>query len=182
MTPRKASMAEALKPPEIRPPTMWEARTASGIRSQSPALAKAPHRNDAGQKQQGDFEMRAFNIRLITTALVVMAAMTGAAVARTNDGLYRWIDIVNVGDQPIWHVQITDVGDRGYGRDLLGDDIILVGDSVRVEPDRDRGYCKFDALFTLFTFADGTEVMLWDVNLCEATKIFVDENVSPIVA
>ena len=123
--------------------------------------------------------MRAFNIRLMTTALVVMAAMTGAAVARSDDGLYRWIDVVNVGDQPIWYVQISDVGDGHYGRDLLGDQMILVGDTIRLEPDRDRGYCKFDALFT---FADGTEVMLWDVNLCEATKIFVDESGTPIVA
>ncbi|MDW9854085.1 hypothetical protein GOB46_16040 [Sinorhizobium meliloti] len=41
-----------------------------------------------------------------------------------------------------------------------------------VEPLDDEGYCFFDVLIE---YADGSEVALWEVDLCTATSVAVDE-------
>jgi hypothetical protein len=49
---------------------------------------------------------------------------------------------------------------------------------MRVEPDVNNGYCRFDVLVTYET---GAELRLWGVNLCETTRIYASEwNISYI--
>ena len=49
--------------------------------------------------------------------------------------------------------------------------MIPAGYQMRVEPECNDGYCRFDVLITYET---GEEVTLWGVNLCEATTIYTD--------
>lgn len=104
-----------------------------------------------------------------TIAAVAVAA--GLFAANTASAFERWVDVVNNGSSAIYSVYITNVDDRSYGRDLLGEYMIPAGYEMRVEPDINNGYCRFDVLVTYET---GQEVTLWGVNLCEATTIRTD--------
>jgi hypothetical protein len=91
-----------------------------------------------------------------------------------DDGLQRWVDIVNHADQPIYYVQISDIDDPYYGPDILGPETIIEAHTAyRVEPPAHNGYCRFDILLT---YQDGSEIAIHDVNLCEATDIAAWDN------
>ncbi len=104
---------------------------------------------------------------MIAAAIVV----AGTFAANAASAFERWVDVVNSGSSAIYSIYITNVDDRSYGRDLLGNYTIPAGYEMRVEPDLDNGYCRFDVLITYET---GEEVTLWGVNLCEATTIHTD--------
>jgi hypothetical protein len=97
-----------------------------------------------------------------------------------DDGLQRWVDIVNHADQAIYYVRISNIDDPYYGEDVLGADTIIEPHTAfRVEPPAHNGYCRFDILLT---YQDGTELAVRDVNLCEATDIAAWDNGSFDVA
>lgn len=110
--------------------------------------------------------MTLFRNTIAAAAVVASIFATSAASAYE-----RWVDVVNSGHAAIYSIFITNVDDRRYGRDLLGDYTIPAGYQARVEPDVSNGYCRFDVLITYET---GVEVRLWNVNLCEATTIDTD--------
>ena len=108
---------------------------------------------------------------LFRNTIAAVAVAAGLFAANTASAFERWVDIVNNGSASIYSVHITNVDDRSYGRDLLGDYTIPAGYEMRVEPDVNNGYCRFDVLVTYET---GAEVTMWGVNLCEATTIYTD--------
>ncbi len=117
--------------------------------------------------------MRGFAALLVAIAISATGAFTSQAFARSNDGYERWVDIVNMSDLAIEQVRISNIDEDYYGPDLLRNTVIYGYDEARVEPRRPDGYCRFDALIT---YEDGTQVQVWNVNLCEATTIRVDDN------
>jgi hypothetical protein len=110
-------------------------------------------------------------MNLFRTTIAAMTVATGLVAANAASAYERWIDVVNLGDTPIAEVRISHVDDPNYGRDLTGRYVIPVGDVMRVEPDINNGYCRFDILIE---FVGGEEVTLWRVNLCEATTLYTD--------
>jgi hypothetical protein len=81
----------------------------------------------------------------------------------------RWFDLVNNSSHAIVAVRATNVDDpRFHGRDLLGQYAIAPGESMRIEPVRPRGYCRFDLELT---FDNGDRQAIWNVNLCEASQV-----------
>jgi hypothetical protein len=108
---------------------------------------------------------------LFRNTIAAVAVTAGLFAANTAFAFERWVDIVNNGSASIYSVHITNVDDRSYGRDLLGDYMIPAGYEMRIEPDINNGYCRFDVLVTYET---GHEVTMWGVNLCEATTIYTD--------
>jgi len=108
---------------------------------------------------------------LIRNTIAAVAVAAGLFAANTASALERWVDIVNNGYSAIYSVHITNVDDRRYGRDLLGNYTIPAGYQQRVEPDYNNGYCRFDVLVTYET---GEEVAMWGINLCEVTTIYTD--------
>ena len=108
---------------------------------------------------------------LFRNTIAAVALTAGLVAANAAAAFERWVDIVNSGNVAIYSVHITNVDDRSYGRDLLGGYVIPAGYEMRVEPDANAGYCRFDLLITYET---GQELKLWGVNLCEATRINTD--------
>jgi hypothetical protein len=106
---------------------------------------------------------------LFAAGLVLATALSANAAF----AFQRWVDIVNEGASAIYSVHITHVDDRRFGRDLLGNYMIPAGYEMRVEPDINNGYCRFDVRITYET---GYELTLWGVNLCEVTTILADEH------
>ena len=58
---------------------------------------------------------------LFRTTIAAVAVAAGLFAANTASAFERWVDIVNTGNSAIYSVHITNVDDRSYGRDLLGD-------------------------------------------------------------
>ena len=108
---------------------------------------------------------------LFRNTLAAAAILAGTFAANTASAYERWIDVVNSGNAAIYSVYISNVDDRSYGRDLLGNSMIPAGYQARVQPDVTNGYCRFDVLVTYET---GEKITLWGVNLCEATTINTD--------
>lgn len=103
-------------------------------------------------------------------ALAVALSVTNAAHA---DEYERWIEVQNYGSNEIIDIRITDIGEDSWGYNLLFEDYIGAGEDMYVEPfDYDNGDCLFDVLIE---YADGSEVTLWEVDLCSAMSVAVDE-------
>ena len=102
----------------------------------------------------------------------VLAALTMFPTAPDARAEARWVDIVNQTERPILTVHVSHVDRSGFGDDdLLGPHLIPVGGTHRVTPRSHEGYCRFDVLIT---YMDGSDDVMWDVNLCRATEIVVD--------
>ena len=108
---------------------------------------------------------------MFRSTIAAVAVTAGLFAANTASAFERWVDVVNNGGSAIYSVYITNVDDRSYGRDLLGNYMIPAGYQQRLEPDYNNGYCRFDVLITYET---GHEVAMWGVNLCEMTTIYTD--------
>ena len=120
--------------------------------------------------------MTAFRTLAVAAALVAGALTSSTAFAgqRHQDDYERWVDIVNDSDLAIFHVNISNVEVTTWGRDLLAsDEVIMGGDTQRLEPRRPNGYCRFDVRVT---YEDDTEVQVRNVNLCKATAIVVGDD------
>ena len=110
-----------------------------------------------------------------TKAVNVIAAAAiaaGTLFSAPASAYERWIDIQNVGDSEIVSIQISNVDVGNWRGNLIGGSYIEAGDTMRVEPRRPQGYCRFDMKVK---YADGESVIVWDVNLCEETDIAFDE-------
>lgn len=100
-----------------------------------------------------------------------LTALFAAGPVLAQDGLQRWIDVVNRSGVTIERFYATDVGTNSWGADLFGDGVLPPGRQVRVEPTRGqqrRGFCRFDIKVV---FRNGAEVERRGINLCEATQI-----------
>lgn len=104
------------------------------------------------------------------SALVVAASLFSAGTASAHQ---RWVDINNVGSSEIVGVYISNIDKQIWGRNLLGSHYIDVGYERTVDPRRPEGYCRFDVLIQ---FADDSQIIAWDQNLCELTDLVVSES------
>ncbi len=118
-------------------------------------------------------------VKAASLALAVALSVTTAARAVEYE---RWIEIQNYGSNEIIDIRITHVCEDSWGYNLLIDDYIGAGEDRFVEPlyyyegdcllDYDEEDCLFDVLIE---YADQSEVALWEVNLCKAPSVAVDE-------
>ena len=82
----------------------------------------------------------------------------------------RWIDVYNDARDDVFYVYMRHRDTRRWGPDLLGQDIIVTGDTLRVEPINDEGYC----IFTMrVEFEDGDVLTSEPFNACTATDAVV---------
>jgi hypothetical protein len=105
--------------------------------------------------------------KLISTTLV---AVLGLGVAEASaDDLSREFLLVNHSNHTITEVLASNIGDQSFGPvDLLGSETIGPHESLRIAPFNDEGWCRFDIRMT---FSNGLQQDVYDVNLCEATRV-----------
>lgn len=94
---------------------------------------------------------------LAVLPIVAFAAMP--AQAKEN----RVIEIINNTRHTMTHFYASNVGTNNWEEDILGRDTLPSGESVYVNIDDGRGWCKFD-LFA--KFKDGYEARKNNVNVC----------------
>jgi hypothetical protein len=108
-------------------------------------------------------------VKAASLALAVGLGVTSVAHA---DEYERWIFVYNSGSSEIVDIRMISVYDPVLSPNLLFGAYIGAGEDMIVEPLDDEGYCFFDVLIE---YADGSEVALWEVDLCTATSVTVDE-------
>ena len=101
--------------------------------------------------------------RLLLSALIIFAALP-AAPAFAQDGLDRRVVIINETNESIFFLYGSNQGEPGWQEDILGDDVLSAGDTVRVDFDDGTGYCVFDFKVE---FEGGREQTDFGINVCE---------------
>ena len=91
--------------------------------------------------------------------LGVLEAVTGSPASAFD----RRIELTNNTRTAIVEIQIAQVGTGRWERDLLGDEILLPAQSVLVDIDHAKGYCRFD-IKTVFD--DGSSSIRRDIDIC----------------
>ncbi len=102
---------------------------------------------------------------LIGAAVLAMAAT--AAYAQEN----RNVDVHNDTGVTLTHLYSTNSGQADWGGDILGASVIESGESVTVDFDDGTDACLYDVKAR---FADGDEMELRQINVCQATDITFD--------
>lgn len=108
---------------------------------------------------------------LLATVVIgagIVFSSTGIAAA-TGDRSF-WLS--NEGRGDIYSLRISPSDGTEFSIDLLGDEVVEAGDDAYlIEPRGFRRTCVFDIEITK---ANGFEIMLWEVDLCEVSDVVVD--------
>ena len=113
------------------------------------------------------------NIRTVCTGLFLALSVSLAlpvAAADSRDNLNRHLTIRNRSGQTVMEMHVTNVGNTRWGRDELGDDVILDGDNDEWNIDDGSGYCRYDFKFVL---EDGTARFKYNYNVCAQSYLTV---------
>ncbi len=79
------------------------------------------------------------------------------------------VNLVNAGNRPIIEVRIASSSDRAWGPDLLGENVVAEGASIRLKPDAAKG-CRFDVLVR---FDGGETDERHDLDFCVIAELTV---------
>ncbi len=82
----------------------------------------------------------------------------------------RRIELTNNTRMAIVEIQIAQVGTGRWEQDLLGYEILLPAQSVSVDIDHRKGYCRFD-IKTVFD--DGSSSIRRDIDICALERFAV---------
>ncbi len=102
-------------------------------------------------------------MKLKSLAALLMVVFATSLYAGKQD-----VTVVNKVKKSIHHIYISEAKSDDWEEDVLGDDVLDPGESVKVTFDNSHKACKWDfkAVDT-----DGKEYMLMGVNLCEVATI-----------
>jgi len=98
--------------------------------------------------------------------LAVLQTATGPPASAFE----RRIELTNKTRFTIIEVEVARVGTGRWERDLLGDDILLPAQSVLVDIDDGKGYCRFDFKTV---FDDGTSLIRRDIDVCAVERFAI---------
>jgi hypothetical protein len=79
----------------------------------------------------------------------------------------RHVQINNKTSYDIVEFYASNTGTSDWEEDILGSDVLAAGQSVMIDIDDGRGYCKFDFMAV---FEDGDQVVSQDNNVCELAE------------
>lgn len=94
-------------------------------------------------------------------ALTAVLALLASDPAAAED---RRVKVINETSYTVVEFYGSNAGSRSWEEDVLGEDVLLPGQSVIVNFDDGSGYCRFDFLAR---FEDGDEVEKHDIDVCE---------------
>ena len=107
-----------------------------------------------------------------STALAFLIGCTSLIGHANADSYSRRIVLVNHTFDVITNFYASNVGTNDWQEDILGNSVLLPGDSVRINLDDGTGYCRYD--FMTVTEA-GAVIVRPNVNVCElASYALVD--------
>ena len=105
--------------------------------------------------------LRFFSPVRLLVALAVVGLASGPVFA-----LDRTVTVTNDTSTPMIDFYASNSGSDDWEEDILGVDVLDVGQAVDITVDDGSGYCKFDFKAT---FSDGAEAVKHNVNVCEVS-------------
>lgn len=99
-------------------------------------------------------------------------AVTGPAQAKCSDGKNRRVTIINDTSYTIVRLYGSNVGEKSWQEDVLGDSVIKPGGRVTVNFDDGTCYCQFDLKAE---FNDDTETVRNGFNVCTSESWRIHE-------
>jgi hypothetical protein len=94
------------------------------------------------------------------------------AFAQSRDGYNRWVWIINDTSVILTHFYASNVSQRGWGRDILGREVLYPGERVEILIDDGTGYCMYD-FRAIFDY--DTPVEFFGFNACEQAAWTIHE-------
>ena len=107
-----------------------------------------------------------FARRAFLTAAVAAVAI-GTMGFQSNDGQDRRVRIINATGVTMTHFYASNSGQDDWQEDILGEDVLRSGASVRINIDDGTGACLYDFKAR---FSDGDELVRNRINVCEITE------------
>ncbi len=104
---------------------------------------------------------RLIRIAVAAAAVLVVPVTLGSTQAFALD---RHIMLINDSHETIKEFYASNVGSDSWEEDILGRDVLLPGQSVRINLDDGSGYCKFD--FKTVT-ESGAAIIRRGINVCQ---------------
>ena len=102
--------------------------------------------------------------RFLLLSVVAVTALAGTNAALAAD---RKVKIINKTKTPIYGFYASRTNITDWEEDILGDNVIMPGESWTVDIDDGTGACKFDFKGE---FADGDEVVKNNVDVCRISE------------
>jgi hypothetical protein len=101
----------------------------------------------------------------MTVAGLALAFLAAGVV--NASAMDRHVQINNKTSYDIVEFYASNTGTSDWEEDILGSDVLAAGQSVMIDIDDGRGYCKFDFMAV---FEDGDQVVSQDNNVCELAE------------
>ncbi|MFT0851640.1 hypothetical protein VRY85_12775 [Achromobacter sp. F4_2707] len=95
---------------------------------------------------------------------IAVAALAGTNVALAAD---RHVTVINKTKTALFAFYASRTSSNDWEEDILGDDVIMPGESIRINIDDGSGACKFDFKGE---FEDGDEVVKKNVDVCTVSE------------
>ena len=109
---------------------------------------------------------KAFARRAVLAAAISAVAF-GTMGFQSNDGQDRRVRIINATGVTMTHFYASNSGENDWQEDILGQDVLASGQSVRINIDDGSGACVYDFKAR---FADGDELERYRINVCQITE------------
>ncbi|MEF2552931.1 hypothetical protein VQ042_16440 [Aurantimonas sp. A2-1-M11] len=100
--------------------------------------------------------------RILPAAIGALCLVAAPALAQNRD-----VTVTNATSTAMIEFYASNTGTNDWEEDILGEDVLEIGESVLVTVDDGTGYCMFDFRAT---FSDGASATKTDVNVCEVSE------------
>ena len=105
--------------------------------------------------------------RRAVLAVAISAVAFGTMGFQSNDGNDRRVRIINVTGVTMTHFYASNSGENDWQEDILGQDVLANGASVRINIDDGSGACIYDFRAR---FADGDVLERYRINVCQISE------------
>lgn len=107
--------------------------------------------------------------RFLLMSVIAVTALAGTNAALAAD---RKVKVINKTKTPIFAFYASRTSTSDWEEDILGDDVIMPGESLLIDIDDGTGACKFDFKGE---FEDGDEVVKKNVDVCKVGEFSFTE-------
>lgn len=105
--------------------------------------------------------------RRAVLAAAISAVALGTMGFQSNDGQDRRVRIINATGVTMTHFYASNSGEGDWQEDILGQDVLASGASVRINIDDGSGACLYDFRAR---FADGDVLERYRINVCQISE------------
>ncbi|GAC1391474.1 MAG: hypothetical protein NVSMB31_08920 [Vulcanimicrobiaceae bacterium] len=109
--------------------------------------------------------------RSVLAAMLALLVLATSSAARVRAADQRDFWVYNKGDEPIHYLYVSHISEDKWGDDVLGEDVLMPGERVKVKFSDDSDVCHYDVRVE---YKDKHSDEDRDVDLCDTASISFD--------